>query len=67
MIFCDGLQDLDFGVENDVDMIFASFIRKKEDVQDVRAHLGDRGKHIRIVSKVMTMPSATPLSLPVAD
>lgn len=46
------VQDLDFGVENDVDMIFASFIRKKEDVSCVRSHLGEKGKHIQIVSKV---------------
>ena len=33
-------------------MVFASFIRKAQDVRDVRAQLGEKGKHIRIVSKV---------------
>ena len=46
------LQDLTFGVEHNIDMVFASFIRKAEDVHEVRAHLGEKGKHIRIISKV---------------
>lgn len=44
--------DLMFAVENDLDMIFASFIRKAEDVEAIRAHLGERGQHIRIISKI---------------
>lgn len=49
------LKDLSFGVENDVDMVFASFIRKAQDVKDVRAHLGEKGKNIRIISKVLSI------------
>jgi len=44
--------DLRFGVEQDVDMVFASFIRKASDVRDVRAALGPNGKHIKIISKI---------------
>jgi len=42
-------RDLTFGVENGVDMVFASFIRKKEDVLEVRAVVGDK---IQIISKI---------------
>ena len=35
-----------------LDMVFASFIRKKEDVMEVRAALGEAGKHMKIISKV---------------
>lgn len=45
-------QDLLFGVENKVDMIFASFIRKKEDLFEIRSVLGEEGKGIRIIAKV---------------
>lgn len=45
-------QDLLFGVEQNVDMIFASFIRKAADVQAVREVLGEKGKHIKVISKI---------------
>ncbi len=45
-------RDLRFGVEQNVDVVFASFIRKAQDVHDVRAILGEDGKHILIFSKV---------------
>lgn len=44
--------DLLFGVEQDVDMVFASFIRSADDVKAVRAALGDRGRNIKVISKV---------------
>merc|ERR1719354_522400 len=44
--------DLLFGVEQNVDMVFASFIRKAEDVHAVRAVLGEKGKDIKIISKI---------------
>merc|ERR1712137_822074 len=44
--------DLLFGVEQNVDMIFASFIRKAEDVRAVREVLGEKGQHIKIISKI---------------
>lgn len=44
--------DLKFGVEQNVDMVFASFIRDAKGVKEVRAALGDLGKHILIISKI---------------
>ncbi|PIK41225.1 putative pyruvate kinase PKM isoform X1 [Apostichopus japonicus] len=45
-------KDLHFGVEQGVEMVFASFIRKPEDVRDVRKELGEQGKNILIISKI---------------
>ena len=44
--------DLSFGVKNGVDMIFASFIRRGQDIKDIRAHLGPDGKNIKIIAKI---------------
>ncbi|KAG2202874.1 hypothetical protein INT46_007554 [Mucor plumbeus] len=44
--------DLRFGVENGVDMIFASFIRRAQDVKDIRRVLGDKGKNVKIICKI---------------
>uniref|UniRef100_A0A674E0Y7 Pyruvate kinase n=1 Tax=Salmo trutta TaxID=8032 RepID=A0A674E0Y7_SALTR len=46
------IQDLQFGVEQGVDMVFASFIRKAADVHAVRKVLGEKGKNIKIISKL---------------
>uniref|UniRef100_A0AAY4AWM3 Pyruvate kinase n=2 Tax=Denticeps clupeoides TaxID=299321 RepID=A0AAY4AWM3_9TELE len=46
------IKDLQFGVEQGVDMIFASFIRKAADVNEVRKVLGEKGKNIKIISKL---------------
>ena len=47
------IDDIKFGIENDIDFIAASFVRKKEDVYDIRRVLEDHGgEHIKIFSKV---------------
>merc|ERR1719187_2293267 len=46
------IEDLQFGVEQGVDMVFASFIRKAADVHAVRKVLGEKGKDIKIISKL---------------
>ena len=44
--------DLRFGVKNGVDMIFASFIRRADDVRDIRKVLGPEGAAIKIIVKI---------------
>jgi len=45
-------KDLEFGVRNGVDMVFASFIRRAQDVRDIRIALGPDGAAIKIISKI---------------
>merc|ERR1712223_1203528 len=45
-------QDLLFGVKQGVDMVFASFIRDADGVEQIRKVLGDEGKDILIISKI---------------
>ncbi|KAI8149788.1 pyruvate kinase [Fennellomyces sp. T-0311] len=44
--------DLRFGVENKVDMVFASFVRRGQDIRDIRDVLGPDGRHIKIIAKI---------------
>lgn len=44
--------DLRFGVKNDVDMIFASFIRRADDIKAIREVLGEEGAKIQIIAKI---------------
>lgn len=45
-------KDLLFGVDNNIDLIAASFARKAQDIHDIRALLGEKGRTIRIISKI---------------
>jgi pyruvate kinase len=45
-------RDLQFGVKNGVDMIFASFIRRAQDVRDIREVLGPDGANIKVIVKI---------------
>lgn len=44
--------DLLFGVKNQVDMVFASFIRRGSDITAIREVLGEAGKEIQIIAKI---------------
>ncbi|XP_060111199.1 pyruvate kinase PKLR [Heteronotia binoei] len=46
------IQDLQFGLKHGVDIVFASFIRKASDVAAVRQVLGERGRSIKVISKI---------------
>jgi len=44
--------DLEWGAEQGVDFVFASFIRRASQVHDVRKALGTKGKNVKIISKI---------------
>ncbi|KZF26254.1 pyruvate kinase [Xylona heveae TC161] len=44
--------DLRFGAKNNVDMVFASFIRHGSDITAIREVLGEDGKDIKIIAKI---------------
>lgn len=41
-----------WGIKNEVDFIAASFVRKASDVTKIREVLGEKGKNIKIISKI---------------
>jgi pyruvate kinase len=44
--------DIRFGVQNDSDFVALSFVRRPEDVQELRDFLGSKQNTIRIISKI---------------
>lgn len=48
------LEDLRFGLEQDVDYVGVSFVRSAEDVRTVRAHIEALGGKARVVAKIET-------------
>ncbi|MFN8353026.1 MAG: pyruvate kinase [Spirosomataceae bacterium] len=45
-------EDLYFGLANDVDWVALSFVRKAEDILDVKNKIKATGKHARVVAKI---------------
>lgn len=43
---------LDFGLKKGIDMIAISFVRKAEDVENLRDLIGPRGAHVKIIAKI---------------
>lgn len=47
------VEDLvEWGIPNEIDVIAASFVRKGSDLDEIRKVLGEKGKYIKIISKV---------------
>jgi pyruvate kinase len=46
------LEDLEFGLANDVDWIALSFVRTADDINDLRERIQKAGKNCRIVAKI---------------
>ena len=46
------LEYIDFAVENNLDFIAHSFVRNKEDVQDIQKMLDEKGSKIGIIAKI---------------
>lgn len=44
--------DIMFGIEMEVDIIFASFIRSGDGIRAIRTLLGEKGQHIKIIAKI---------------
>ncbi|MDX1629301.1 MAG: pyruvate kinase [Fulvivirga sp.] len=45
-------KDLEFGLANDVDWIALSFVRKPEDITNLRKRIEKAGKHSKIIAKI---------------
>jgi pyruvate kinase len=43
---------IEFGLKEGIDFIAASFVRKAEDIENIKDCLGPKGSHIKIISKI---------------
>ncbi len=46
------IRDLAFGLENNVDFVALSFVRKAEDITDLKKRIADTGKDVFVISKI---------------
>ncbi|MFC6998539.1 pyruvate kinase [Rufibacter roseus] len=46
------IQDLHFGLDNNVEWIALSFVRKVEDIHEIKRIIAERGKDTRVVAKI---------------
>ena len=46
------LRDLHFGLDNDVEWVALSFVRKVEDIQEIKRIIQERGKDTRVIAKI---------------
>lgn len=46
------IRDLQWGVANDIDFVFASFIRSAQAIREIREVLGTKGSRVQIISKI---------------
>lgn len=52
-------EDINFGVENEVDFIALSFVRSPDDVTELREFLGDKQSTIKIIAKIEDQEGVT--------
>jgi pyruvate kinase len=46
------LEDLEFGLKNDVDFVALSFVKSKKDIEELRKLIEQRGKKTQIIAKI---------------
>ncbi|MFD2248111.1 pyruvate kinase [Pontibacter ruber] len=46
------LRDLHFGLDHDVEWVALSFVRKVEDIQEIKRIIAERGKDTRVIAKI---------------
>jgi pyruvate kinase len=52
-------EDITFGIENDVDFIALSFVRRPEDVRELKEFLGSKVNTIKVISKIEDQEGVT--------